>query len=72
MHITKAMRLILDKIKDSEQSIEEIIYESCQRFKWWLDGDGKHGITWKLFLKISTEEIVCFYNIDLKYFRKNG
>jgi hypothetical protein len=50
-------------------NIQKEIYESQQRVKWFIQGIGVHGISPRLFSKISTERIVELYNIEMSYFR---
>ena len=56
---------------DSKNKImEDIVYETQQRIKWYINGIGIHGLTPDLFSKIPTERIVELYNIEISFFKK--
>ena len=48
---------------------DQMIYESCQRFKWWIYGTDIHCLSWEIFQKIPTSHLSRMFNIDPKYFR---
>ena len=50
--------------------MEDIVYETQQRIKWYINGIGIHGLTPDLFSKIPTERIVELYNIEISFFKK--
>ena len=49
--------------------MDDLIYESEQRIKWYIQGIGLHGLSPELFSKLTTERIVEIYNVDMSYFR---
>jgi hypothetical protein len=49
-------------------NIDNLIYESQQRLKWFINGIGIHGLSPELFSKLSTERIVELYNVEMSYF----
>ncbi len=53
------------------KDIDKIFYEIQQRFKWWVNGIGIHGISGDLFFNLSTERICELYNVEITYFRPN-
>lgn len=50
-------------------NIDNLIYESQQRLKWFIKGIGIHGLSPELFSKMSTERIVELYNIEMSFFK---
>ena len=52
------------------KNIEDLCYESEKRLEWFINGINKHGLTPKVFSKISTERICKIYNIEMSFFRK--
>ena len=49
--------------------MDDLVYESEQRIKWYIQGIGLHGLSPELFSKLTTERIVEIYNVDMSYFR---
>ena len=49
--------------------IEEQIYESTQRLKWFIDGYFMHGISIELFKNLTTKRLCELYNIEESYFK---
>jgi len=49
--------------------MDELIFESQQRIKWYINGIGIHCLTPTLFSKIPTIRLCEIYNVDLSYFK---
>ena len=52
-------------------NIDEKIYEMQQRYCWYINGIGQHGLSWKQFRNLSTERIVEIYNVEMSYFKQS-
>lgn len=52
-----------------DHSIDRIVFEHERRIKWFLAGQGIHGLSPKLFSGLSTERLVELYNVEMVYFK---
>lgn len=50
--------------------MEEELYELQQRLNWFIDGIGRHCLSWGSFQFITAEWIVENYNVEFSYFVK--
>jgi hypothetical protein len=39
-----------------------------RKLNWFIDGIGRHGITWNQFKHLTPEWIIENYNVEMSYF----
>ena len=51
-------------------SMEKEFFILQRKLEWFINGVGKHGISWSQFKFLTPEWIVENYNVEISYFEK--
>jgi hypothetical protein len=54
----------------NEEKLENLIYETEQRVRWYVSGIGQHGLTPDQMFNLTTDRLCEVYNVDVKFFKR--